>query len=104
MIADRGDINNQQNCRDTRMCRSRYDVDRVSVADHPWSDRGQSGLCSGPNPERTRGHGAHMLSNPGLYSMDLPVDVWGALLLVVISLIGGIGITAIGPGGILVTI
>lgn len=36
--------------------------------------------------------------------MDMLVAPWEALLLVVISLIGGIGITAIGPGGILVTI
>lgn len=36
--------------------------------------------------------------------MDVLVEPWGILLLVIISLIGGIGITAIGPGGILVTI
>lgn len=36
--------------------------------------------------------------------MEMPVDTWQAILLAVISLIGGIGITTIGPGGILVTI
>lgn len=35
--------------------------------------------------------------------MDIP-DIWIMLLLVVVSLAGGIGITAIGPGGVLVTI
>ncbi len=36
--------------------------------------------------------------------MDILVGPWDALILIAISLIGGIGITAIGPGGILVTI
>lgn len=36
--------------------------------------------------------------------MDILVGPWEALLLIAISLVGGIGITAIGPGGILVTI
>lgn len=36
--------------------------------------------------------------------MELSVEVWQAVALVVIALVGGIGITAIGPGGVLVTI
>lgn len=36
--------------------------------------------------------------------MELPIEVWQAVLLAAIALIGGIGITAIGPGGVLVTI
>lgn len=36
--------------------------------------------------------------------MELPLDLWQAAALVAIALVGGIGITAIGPGGVLVTI
>lgn len=36
--------------------------------------------------------------------MDLPVEAWQAALLALIALVGGVGITAIGPGGVLVTI
>src|SRR5687768_10461001 len=36
--------------------------------------------------------------------MEIPVDTTQVILLVIIALVGGIGTTALGPGGILVTI
>lgn len=44
------------------------------------------------------------LITTGMAWMALPVDTTQAILLVIIAFIGGIGTTALGPGGILVTI